>query len=48
MAYVSQEDQAEIPLSSRPAGSNLSSPSVSAAGVLALLRYVLTPESRED
>ena len=48
MAYVSQADQAEIPLSSRPAGSNLSGPSVSGAGVLALLRYVLTPDMRED
>ncbi|WP_458097057.1 BLUF domain-containing protein [Roseomonas sp. WA12] len=48
MAYVSQEDQAEIPLSSRPPGSNLSGSSVSGAGVLALLRYVLTPDRRGD
>lgn len=41
MAFVSQADQAELPLSTRPPGSDLSQGSVTADGLLALLRYVV-------
>ncbi|WP_338661762.1 BLUF domain-containing protein [Pararoseomonas sp. SCSIO 73927] len=44
MAFVDEERQLQVPLSSRPAGSDLSLPSVSASGILSLLKFLV----RED